>query len=385
MWAVKGCLGCKFTPILTPDMKVTIENHNGRLRLRWLFEGKRYTLGCGVPANPTGMAIAKIKKAEIERDLLNGYFDPTLLRYKPRTLSKNGTEISVPELFKRFTQAMQREKNLAAGSLRRYSCVQAHLQKQLDVPAPTVSERKAGNFAAYLLEQTSAVTAKSYLYLLSACWDWAKGEYHIAPDNPWTPQVQRIKPQPRQKLKPFTTAEARAILVGFKSDRYYRHYYPFVAFLFGTGCRIGEAAGLKWKHLSENFQTVWIGESVSRGTRKSTKTRKARTILLGSAVQSMLKELYMLVRPQPEDLVFPAPKGGPISDRLFNRRAWRKVLEKLNIPYRKPYGMRHTAISHALANGAHHIQVAEQTGHDPRVLYQSYASVIEQKSVFVEF
>jgi integrase len=52
-------------------MKVTIEDHGGRLRLRWQYQGKRFTLGCGVPSTPTGMAVAKMKAAEIERDLLN--------------------------------------------------------------------------------------------------------------------------------------------------------------------------------------------------------------------------------------------------------------------------------------------------------------------------
>jgi integrase len=221
--------------------------------------------------------------------------------------------------------------------------------------------------------------------MLKSCWDWANGKYYLASENPWPTQVQKIKPQPRQKTKPFTAAEVKAILTGFKSDRYYSHYADVVAFLFGVGCRPGEAFGLRWRHISDNFETCWIGESVSRGVRKSTKTGKARTILLGGSVQEILKARYLQLQPKPDDLVFPAPKGGPINDRLFNRRAWHTVLERCNIEYRKPYGMRHTAISHALANGAHHIQVAEQTGHDPRVLYQSYASVIESKSVFVEF
>jgi integrase len=75
--------------------------------------------------------------------------------------------------------------------------------------------------------------------MLQSCWDWARGKYHIADGNPWTNQISRIKPQPKQKVKPFTTAEVRAILSAFESDRYYSHYYAFVAFLFGVGCRIG--------------------------------------------------------------------------------------------------------------------------------------------------
>jgi integrase len=108
-------------------------------------------------------------------------------------------------------------------------------------------------------------------------------------------------------------------------------------------------------------------------------------VLLSPGIAAMLRELHQTRQPTQTDLVFPAPRGGLMNDHLFNRRAWKSVLAKVNVPYRKPYGMRHTAISHALANGAHHLQVAQQTGHDPRVLYQSYASVIENQSVFVEF
>jgi integrase len=56
-------------------MKVTIEDHDGRLRLRWRYQGNRFTLGCGVPSTPTGMAVARMKQAQIERDLINGYFE----------------------------------------------------------------------------------------------------------------------------------------------------------------------------------------------------------------------------------------------------------------------------------------------------------------------
>jgi integrase len=99
----------------------------------------------------------------------------------------------------------------------------------------------------------------------------------------------------------------------------------------------------------------------------------------------MLQSRFLAANPKPDDLVFPAPKGGPICDKLFNRRAWKTVLERLGIDYRRPYTMRHSAISHALANGANPIDLAEQTGHDKRVLLSTYAHAISQQSLFVEF
>jgi integrase len=66
-------------------MRVTIESDRGRLRLRWLYQGKRVTMSLGVDDNPTGRAFAKQKSGQIETDLTAGHYDETLLRYKPRS------------------------------------------------------------------------------------------------------------------------------------------------------------------------------------------------------------------------------------------------------------------------------------------------------------
>jgi integrase len=79
-------------------MKVTIENHAGRLRLRWQHKGKRYCLACGVDADAVGYSVARIKASEIERDIQAGYLDPKLLKYKPQRLGRNGTDITDPAL-----------------------------------------------------------------------------------------------------------------------------------------------------------------------------------------------------------------------------------------------------------------------------------------------
>lgn len=366
-------------------MKVTIENHGNRLRLRWRHQGKRYTMAVGVSGNATGQALARQKAAQIEIDISAGYFDKSLLKYKPRILGKTATELSCPELFERYTQFISKDKALHSGSLFRYQGALSHLKKRLDRPAHQVNERIAGNFASSLTEHVSNRTAKEYLWLIMNCWNWAQGKYHVQSENPWAGQVKRIKPQPRQKVKPFTTPEIIAILEAFRNHPKHSHYNDYVAFLFGVGCRPGEASALKWEHLGPEFETAWIGESVSRGKRKSTKTGKSRTVVLSPPIQAMLSQRYQALLPKPDNLIFPSPRGLPICDRNFRERAWKSILEQCNIEYRKPYTTRHTAVSHALANGADPVSVAEQSGHDKRVLLDSYAHVIKPQSVFVEF
>lgn len=149
--------------------------------------------GLWLPDNPTGRAVARQKVSQIELDIQAGYFDPSLLKYRPGTLGKTATEINVGDLFAKFTTYQIREKSLAAGSVRRYSCVQSHVEKWLSVSAHQVTDRLAGDFTATLIERASGVTVKSYLYLLAACWDWAKDKYHVVESNPWTTHICRIK------------------------------------------------------------------------------------------------------------------------------------------------------------------------------------------------
>ncbi len=98
----------------------------------------------------------------------------------------------------------------------------------------------------------------------------------------------------------------------------------------------------------------------------------------------MLVAGFERLQPQPDDLVFPSPKGGAIDDQNFRPRAWKKILAECSIEYRRPYALRHSAISHALANGANPIDVAAQTGHSVKVLFETYAHVIHSKYLFVE-
>ncbi len=366
-------------------MKVTIESHNGRLRLRWHDGIKRQTLALGLPDTSPCRSLALKKKSEIELDFQTGHYDGTLLKYRSRILGKNPTEISTFELFNRFTAYELKSRGLAKSSIKsRYQPISVMLKKYLNKPAHTIGKHQVENFAAICAETLTGLTSKERIRLLKNCWDWGQDKYQLTTDNSWQTISQRFKAFPTQRVKPFTTKELQAILRAFNHHLYYCHYAGFVSFLMNTACRFGEAAGLKWKHLGAEYTTAWIGESVSRGTRRSTKTGKARTVLLSPTTQAMLMARFERMQPQPDDLVFPSPKGIAIDDQNFRSRVWKSILVGCSIEYRKPYAIRHSAISHALAAGANPIALAEQTGHDKRVLLETYAHVIDRKYLFVE-
>ena len=222
--------------------------------------------------------------------------------------------------------------------------------------------------------------------LLKSAWEWGKGRYQLADENPWVGVGTRFKSLPVQPVAAFSRDEAKKIIEGFRTNRYYSHYADFVLFRLGMGTRGGEASALKWKHISSDFDSVWIGESFSRGVTGSTKTKKARTINLSPSVSTMLQARRDRLKPVSDDeLVFKSPEGLPIDDRNFCRRAWKTVLTEVGVPYRRPYTTRKTAITLSLKNGASYIEVAAAAGHDPQTMHKYYAEVIQEGSVFVSF
>jgi integrase len=344
-------------------------------------------MSCGVPATPTGKALAKQKAAQIELDISAGYFDPTLLKYKPRMLGKTATELSVVELFERYAQAMKREKGLSNSGYQKYKSVISHLTPFFkDAGAESVTDRRSGDFTAYLLERMAGQTAKQYLFLLRACWQWTEGKYHVM-GNPWVVCAEkRIEAQPLKRVKPFAEPEIKTILAGFQGSKVYGHYHSVVLFLFSTAVRPGEAFALKWGSIADDFSHVVIREAVSRGeSRGRTKTGKTRIVHLSNAVSEMLRDQKACLTPKDSALVFPSPTGKTLDDHNFSRRGWKAVLKSAGVEFRSIYAIRHSAITLALRNGANPSELSEQSGHSKMVMLKVYDHAISKQSLFVEF
>jgi integrase len=195
-----------------------------------------------------------------------------------------------------------------------------------------VDKRRAVSFADVCADTLTPGTAKARIMLLKSAWDWGRGRYQLADENPWVGIATRFKSIPVQPVAAFTKDEAKKIIEGFRNSRYYAHYADFVVWRLNMATRGGEASALKWKHLSADFSSVWIGESLSRGVTGTTKTKKARTVPLNPAVANMLQARRDRLNPLSDDeLVFKSPEGLPIDDRNFCRRAWKTVLAEVGV------------------------------------------------------
>ena len=301
------------------------KDKNGKvtLRLRWYFDGRLESLPLGVQDGEMGLEYAEIVMKSISLDIKRGtytgkakYENPHKRKAKPR---ENPDTIPASKLFTVYAKYYVEDRELDKGSAARLDAIASKLQQFLgDKPASQVDEAVTKEVVSQWLESASNNTIKSYLYYLKGCWDWAKGKYPIVEPNPWDDQLKRSKSRQkrttRKQPQPFSIAELEVIIAAFDEHPSYSFYTEFVIFRANSGTRIGEAIGLKWRHLSADYSSVWIGESIVDGERKGTKTGKDRVIDLDPDLQQILLDRYDRVQPEPDDLVFPSPKGLSIDD-----------------------------------------------------------------------
>ncbi|MCX5963384.1 MAG: DUF3596 domain-containing protein [Cyanobacteria bacterium] len=59
-----------------------VESFKGRFRLRWSFQGERFSLSLGLDDTQWGRTIAQGRVSQIETDIITGKFDRTLATYR---------------------------------------------------------------------------------------------------------------------------------------------------------------------------------------------------------------------------------------------------------------------------------------------------------------
>ncbi len=346
----------------------------GRLRIqlpRQLFDGEQKYLSLGLPDTPINRDAAQARIKLIESDIAFDRFDYTLERYRVQALTTNGTNLA--DLWSKYTQHKARELE-ATTIAKDFKRVSNHLSR---CPVKTISGvPSARRVRTYLQNNATPATARKILMYIRSCCDWAVDE-GLLQANPFTGLKVKGKNQKRDP-KPFTRSEMDQIITAFANHPSYRHYTPFVRFLFLTGCRTSEAVGLRWGDVSD--ETITFASALVGKIRKGTKTKVSREF----PINSQLSDLLAIVRPdspQSDQLVFLAPKGGTIDAHNFLNRAWRSVLSGLSIPYRPQYSTRATFITLCLQSGIQVTQVAKWVGNSPRTIWQHYAGLISTDSV----
>ncbi len=357
---------------------VAVESINGMLRLRFKFQHQRKSFALGLPDNPVNQRFARRVADRVACDIANECFDETLSRYRT-----SGSEpLTIGRLFQRFIDF--KSKSVIAKTLEKYRATLVYLNKYFEgTSSSNLKLKGAEQFSDYLFQcNLSHDQVKRRLMELEACWSWAIADGLLQSDNPWAKVRSRVKVPPRPLIRPLSREEIGAIITAFRTDESRSHYTDFVEFLLSVGVRTGEAIGLKWEHVSANFDQVWIGEIITRGKTRPAKCHKGRYISLNSRLTQMLRDRR---ESSPDsELVFESPRGTAISDNLFSQRHWKKVLQTLEIDHRRLYVTRATVASHLLDSGVPPLQVSQLLGNSPRTLLTHYSGYLKTQAQIPE-
>lgn len=143
------------------------------------------------------------------------------------------------------------------------------------------------------------------------------------------------------------------------------HYRPFVRFLYGTGCRWGEAVALQVQDVAlPNVRIRRALKWTPEGPRivGATKTKRSnRTVVVGDV---MLEDLRRACEGKAGTaLVFTAPRGGSILHRTFWSRVWLPAVTHM-APRPRIHDLRHSHASILLAAGVPIHVVQARLGHE---------------------
>jgi integrase len=157
-----------------------------------------------------------------------------------------------------------------------------------------------------------------------------------------------------------------------KDDR----HYPAWLFLATTGCRRGEALGLRWSDVDLDVGKVVLRQTVTSIAYEvriapRTKSGKPRTVELDRptvvalrAVRTRQAEERLLLGPAyvDHDLVFASSDGQPVHPELFSMTFSRRVARH-KLPRIRLHDLRHTWATLALSAGVDVKIVSERLGH----------------------
>jgi integrase len=358
---------------------VSIENYKNRIRLRWRYEGKRYSLSLSSYTKTNVLAAKKIV-LQIELDIAKEQFDNTLVKYGGKTAPSIQIAEKTFTIVEYFEKWVKTYKQLDCDKNSDYFHLRNTLKKWGEIPNSEMLNKLN-------VEKYSPKTYNERLSMLNMFSIWMRSQ-GIWDYNPFEGVSRRkVKKTEKADRVPFKEEEIKLILAAIKNDTFcppssrYKHsfYYPFIYFIFKTGVRNAEAVGLRVGSLDFKNKTIIIKEAFARtvrGThtaarvRKETKNGKVRMIPMTEDLEAILSTQVM--GKGLDDLVFHSFSGGAIDDRMFQRRVFSVVLRGLNIPHRVLYACRHTFGSRCIDEGLTPVMTAFLMGNNPETALRNY-------------
>lgn len=320
-------------------------------------------------------AIGHIKLSDLRPQHLNAFY---------KNLSETGirtdgnravARAALPKLFKK--------QGLSKASVARKAGVAASTVSAA-VKGTPITQNKAQQIATALgvnctdifqmqtdTRPLSNKTVLEYHSLISAIMAQAEKEMLIA----YNPAPKATPPKVQKKSPDYYQPEQMDAILQALEDAPLK-WRTITYFMIDTGCRRGEAAGLKWESIDFDTGIVTIERALLYNAKRgiyegTTKTEKARTLKLAPETLSLLKQhrtaqyrLQLLNgdRWQDTGYVFTQDNGKPINPNSVT--GWLNKFSKAHeLPHIHPHAFRHTAASIMIADGIDLVTAASELGH----------------------
>lgn len=253
--------------------------------------------------------------------------------------------------------------------------------------SPHIGQRRVDTVSRDDVARAVNILAKHYSHkslanqrgLLVAVLKRAVEEGHISRNPAAGIRLPRSRETERVEMRILTHDEFARLL-----EHVSEHYRPLVMFLWGTGCRWGEAVALTVADVdlpNVRFRRALKWSPDSHRVVGPTKTAKGnRTVALPPQVVEVVAPL--LAGRRGGDLVFTAPRGGPVQHRTFWSDVWVKAVTAADLqPRPRIHDLRHSHISHLLAAGVPAHIVQRRVGHDDPRTTDAYTHLLPDAQI----
>jgi integrase len=354
-----------------------VEIRENSIRLRFTYQGKRYTPTLTLndePMKPTKANIAYAHRlaAEVREKIRHGTF--SVVEYFPA--SGQGEALTVAAWLDTWFGTLRGESSTRASygsAVRFWKKSICDTKSGLTLGAITLRSLRTSHIKTAIAGRSdlSGKTVNNYVSVLREAITLAVDD-KLLPDNPVlnVPRADHQKDPP----DPFTRDEMELICKDARA-RYPEQVANLIEVWFWTGMRTSEIFGVQWPNVDLNRDEVLVAEALVRGERKdNTKTNVSRLVKLNSRARPaiQLQRAHTQVASGP---VFHDPRyNTPWNDeRAFRRSYWAPLLKLLGIRYRRPYNMRHTYATVMLMAGMTPAFCAKQLGHSVEMFLKTYS------------
>ena len=305
-------------------------NNHGSIVIRFRYQDQNYTLSrLGSWKNRAALTRAEAIAHQIYMDCLAGKFagDPQVYLGEQVKVRKRKRKLPFLQVWDSWVASLNLPDHTRDNH---YKSVRIFLHNNgVGSPDRALQELLRAK------ESLSAATWNKRRSMLKSCCAWAIQEDLIDAPNPFEGMKASSK-KSEYEVMPFTKQEVQSILAAAAIK--HPHYLPFIQFLFTTGCRTGEAIGLKWSQVNFENKTITIVQ---------TKTESSVLLHMPDSLFNLLDKLSNKLENNPfNSHVFTSPEGRAINSDNFRFRVWKPLLTDLKLKYRPLYQTRHTVLSH---------------------------------------